>query len=975
MAIPMPTSILSFHRHHHHPSSPSPHVNGGYHSNSKLPPFPKSIATDGRAALGTQIPKPGFQIFQEVTNLCSQGELSQALQLLRTTPQNSDWRQCADAIGALLQACGQQKDIETGRQAHRMLSSWKEFRDNFVLNTRLMTMYSMCSSPWDARCVFDGLSERNLYQWNALISGYNRNEMWDEALRVFCELISTADLTPDNFTLPCVVKACSGLLSVDLGRAVHGLVVRLGLPSDPFVCNALIAMYGKCGFAQEAIRMFETMPERNLVSWNALICAFSENRLTEKSFDALIAIMAVDGLRPDDTTLVTILPVCAVEGELQMGRLVHGLAVKLGLSQEVMVNNALIDMYAKCGCPFEALHLFENAVHRNVVSWNAMIGACSREGDICGTFDLLRQMPNEGLKVDSITILTVLPACLEQSDLLGLKELHGYTIRNGFELEESVANTLIATYAKCGLLSYADHVFYGIENKNVSSWNAIIGGYAQNGDPSKAIDLFLKMTSLGLEPDWFSIGSMLLACANLKAVRDGKTIHGFVLRNGLETDSFIGISLLSLYVQCGKLSHARLLFNTMEDKNLVSWNSMIAGYSQNGQPDEALDLFHQMQQEGIQPYEIAMTCVFAACAQLSALRLGKGAHCFALKTNLSGDAFVGSSIIDMYAKCGSIEQSRRFFDRLGQKDAVSWTVMISGYGVHGHGQEAIEFFERMRMEGFKPDSFTFIGVLMACSHSGLVEEGMKYFEEMQEEHKIQARCEHYACVVDMLGRAGRLAEAVRLVEEMPEEPDAGIWGALLGACRIHGEVDIGERVASRLLKTEPEKAENYVLVSNLFAGSGMWEHARMVRGKMKEMGLKKDVGCSWIDVNGIVYKFISGDYSHPESKAIWEMWNALEEKICRHGYSPDTGSVLHELEDEEKVGILRGHSEKLAIAFGLLKTTKGVTLRVSKNLRICRDCHNAAKLVSKVAEREIIVRDNKRFHHFKDGLCSCGDYW
>ncbi|XP_058108173.1 pentatricopeptide repeat-containing protein At1g18485 [Magnolia sinica] len=972
----MAPAILSVHHHYFYP-----HINGRNGRISLLPAFPRSgfssslSATTARQAIRTQIPKLEFSLFQEVSSLCEDGKLNEALMLLQTESGNFDSAQRADAIGALLQACGQKKELEIGRQVHQMLSSVAEFSGNVVLNTRLMTMYSMCNSPLDSRHVFDSLEDRNLFQWNALISGYTRNEMWGEAVSVFCWLILTTDLRPDNFTLPCVVKACGGLLSVGMGRAVHGFAMRMGLHLDAFVGNALIAMYGKCGFVDEAIQMFETMPERNLVSWNALICGFSENGLVEESFDALREMLAVEGLTPDVATVVTVLPVCSVEGDFEMGKLVHGLAVKLGLSHELMVNNALIDMYAKCGFTSEARCLFENAVQRNVVSWNVMINAYSREGDVYGTFDLLRQMPMKGMKVNAITVLNAFPACLHQSALLTLKELHGCAIRNGFELDELVANALIAAYAKCGSLSYAERVFYGMEIKMVSSWNALIGGYAQNGDPSKAIDLLLEMTSLGLEPDWFSIGSILLACARLKSPRDGEAIHGFVVRNGLETDSFISISLLSLYIQCGKPVVARVLFNAMEEKNLVSWNSMIAGYSQNEHPDEALDLFRQMQKDGIRPYEIAIMSVFTACAQLSALRLGKETHCFALKANLTEDAFVGSSIIDMYAKCGCIKQSRWFFDRLREKDAVSWTVMISGYGIHGRGREAIELFERMRREGFKPDGYTFIGILMACSHAGLVEEGMKYFEEMRREHEVETRLEHYACVVDMLGRAGRLAEAAKLVEEIPEEPDAGIWGALLGACRIHGEVSLGERVASKLLELEPKKAENYVLVSNMFAGSGKWDYVRTVRGRMKEMGLKKDVGCSWIDVGGKVYKFVVGDIARPELEEIQKMWNVLEGKIHRIGYVADTGSVLHELEEEEKVEILRGHSEKLAIAFGVLKTSKGVTLRVTKNLRMCKDCHNAAKLVSKVTEREIVVRDNKRFHHFRDGLCSCGDYW
>jgi len=651
---------------------------------------------------------------------------------------------------------------------------------------------------------------------------------------------------------------------------------------------------------------------------------------------------------------------------------VHGLSAKLGLGCELKVNNALVDMYSKCGWLVEARKLFSETLERNVVSWNAMIGGCARNGDVVGAFDLLREMSmEEGTKANEVTILNVLPACLDSSELWKVKELHGYVIRNGLECNELVSNALIAAYAKCGSLELAENVFDGIEMKTVNSWNALIGGCAQNGDPFKALDLFLGMISAGLEPDWFSVGSLLLACAHLKHIRIGRSIHGFVQRNGLEMDSFIRISLISLYIQCGEPLRARVLFDAIEERDEVSWNAMIAGCSQNGLPDETLQLFRQMQRDGFEPTTIATTSAFMACAQLSALRLGKEMHCFALKANFTEDPHVESSTVDMYAKCGSIEKSCNFFNQMKNKDLVSHNVMIMGYAIHGHASEAMQLFGKMRKQELQPDAYTYVGILMACNHAGLVEEGLQYFEEMRNNHCIELKVEHYSCVVDMLGRAGRLADAMRLIEEMPNEPDSRIWSALLSACRIHGNVEFGERIAEKLLELEPDKAEHYVMASNLFAGSGRWDDVRKVRKRLKENGLQKDPGCSWIELGGKVYNFMVADNLDETRK----MWCVLEEKIRGIGYVPDTGSVLHEVEEEEKVELLRGHSEKQAIAFGLMNTREATKLRVCKNIRMCQDCHNAVKLVSQVARREIVVRDDKRFHHFRNGSCSCGDYW
>ncbi|GMH31580.1 hypothetical protein Nepgr_033424 [Nepenthes gracilis] len=913
-----------------------------------------------------------------VSNLCQAYNVNEALHLLQKCLNNSNYHsgEKADAIGVLLQACGQYNEIEIGRKVHEIVST--HFTNHFVLNTRLITMYAVCGSPIDSRAVFDHLEVKNLFIWNAIISGYTRNELYDEAILMFCEMISTAELKPDNFTLPSVVKAAAGVLEIGLGKAIHGFSVKMDLISDVFVGNALISMYAKCGFVEDAIEVFERMPERNLISWNSMMCGYAVNGFYQESVDMFVRIF-VDGesSAPDTASMVTILPAIAGEGDVQMGMMIHCLAVKLGLHLELNVNNALLDMYAKCGFSSEAQNVFEKIDNKNVVSWNSMIGNYSKEGDASKTFDLLRKMQLDGSEtmVDEVTILNVLPACSEKSRLLSLKELHGYSIRHAFDYDELINNAFIAAYAKCGSLCSGESVFRLMEIKTVNSWNAIIGGHAQNGDPSKSLELYVEMTSSGLFPDYFCIGSLLLACTNLRLQQSGKEIHAFVLRNRLEIDSFISVSLISFYSSCGELHSARALFDRMEIKNLVSWNAIIAGYSQNELPEEALDVFRQMLSDGNRPYEIAVTGLLGACSQLSALRLGRETHCFALKAQLTDDPFVASSIIDMYAKCGCIERSRRVFDSMKQRDVASWTIMIAGYGIHGHGKEAIQLFEEMKRSAFKPDRFTFVSILMACSHAGLIEEGLEYFTEMHPLYGAQPKLEHYACIVDMLGRAGRLNQALRVVYKMPVEPDAKIWSSLISACRIHHQFSLGRKMAKKLLELEPYSAENYVIVSNLLAQSGKWDEVRSVREKMKAMGLQKDVGCSWIEVGGKVFSFAAGDDTLPESKSIQETWRWLEGEIKRIGYQPDTSLVLHEFREDEKLRQLQGHSEKLALSFGLLKTGKGVTLRISKNLRICGDCHSAAKLASKVVDREIVMRDNKRFHHFRKGVCSCGDYW
>nr|XP_043639537.1 pentatricopeptide repeat-containing protein At1g18485 [Erigeron canadensis] len=821
------------------------------------------------------------------------------------------------------------------------------------------------------------MQNKNLYEYNVLISNYTKNDHWYKALLCFRQLLETGH-DPDNFTLPCVVKSCVGMSNLSYGMMVHGMAIKSSLFSDVFVRNAFVTMYGKFGFVEEAVKVFDFMPQRNLVTWNSMISALADNGYFRESFGVFLEFWTDEKrLIPDVATLVTLLPVCGAKKEVLLGKMVHSLAVKFGFCRDLKVQNALMDMYMKCGCVVEAEVMLDRIDNKNVVTWNLIIWGCSEGGESEQAFELMRKMQDggDGVKPDQVTVLHVLKVCLDCSHLFKVKELHGYLVRFGIESDELVANALVAAYARCGRRSsvcLAENVFNNLKDVTVSSWNALISGYAKNGEPLKAINLYRKMTSSGFKPDWYTLGSLLLASAELKSLKYGKEAHGFVLRNGLETDTHIGNSLLSFYIQCEKPMSAKIMFDGLQNKNIVSWNVMIAGYSQTRQPNEALDLFHTMVYNGIQPHEIATTSVLSACSQLSALRLGQAIHCFALKNNLTKDMYVNSSIIDMYAKCGCIKASRNVFDQLDKKHAGLWTVVIAAYGIHGQGQEAMELFSEMQNLFVKPDHFTFIAILMACNHGGLVEEGLKLFNEMQTVHGIEPKLEQYACVIDMLGRAQRFDEAMMLTGKMPVEPDARIWCSLLSSCRVHSNMELGKTISEKLLRLEPNQAENYVLSSNLFASFGDWDNVRKIRQKMRKSGLKKEIGCSWIEVERKVYNFYAGDTILPD---ISHMWRRLEDDITRHGYKPDTRCVLHELTEDEKVDILRAHSEKLAVSFGLLRTGKGKTLRIFKNLRICEDCHSAIKLVSKVVDREIIVRDNKRFHHFRDGQCSCGNYW
>lgn len=826
-------------------------------------PTPEEDSITVRPTLKNQIKKP-LTLSEKITQLCESKSSSEVFRTFQEYLDNAFYHSSekSEALGVLLQACGKQQDIQTGRKVHEMVTSSTRLKDDDILCTRLITMYSMCGYPSDSCSVFHQLRSKKLYQWNVLMSGYTKNELWFDVICLFIELMTSTQERPDNFTFPCVIKACGGVLDVGLGEAIHGMASKMGLVSDVFVSNALIFMYGKFGLVEEAIKVFEHMPERNLVSWNSMISGFSANGYIEQSFDLFRNIFTGDeALVPDTTTMVIMLPICAAEEEVKFGKIIHGLAVKLGLANALTLNNSLVDMYCKVGYFADAQILFEKCESKNVVSWNSIIRGYSGGGDVRGTFHLMRRMQStrEYVKANEVTLLNVLPVCLEESEQLIVKELHGYSLRNGLEFHQLLTNAFIAAYAKCGLHRYAELVFYGVANKTVSSWNALISGYAQNEDPSKALTLSSEMMDSGLLPDWFTIGSLLFACSHLKLLHCGTLIHSFVLRNGLETDMSTRVSLISFYMNCGKPDMAQSLFDRIEDKNVVSWNVMIAGYLQNAVPNKAFCLFRDMVSCRYQPDEISVTSVLGACSTLSAIRLGKEVHCFALKTNLIEDSFVHCSIIDMYAKSGFIGMSKYVFDHILLKDIASWTAIITGYAVHGLGMEAIELFQEMQKSGFNPASLTYVSILMACNHAGLIEEGQQYVREMQILHGLKPELEHYACVIDMLARAGQFDDALNLMAEMPMQPDTQIWCSLLNSCIVHAQLNLGKKCSKKLLELEPKRAEIYVLVSNFFARYGDWDSVRQLRQKMKELGLQKEIGCSQIEIGGKSYNFAVGN--------------------------------------------------------------------------------------------------------------------
>ncbi|KAF9608515.1 hypothetical protein IFM89_009881 [Coptis chinensis] len=479
----------------------------------------------------------------------------------------------------------------------------------------------------------------------------------------------------------------------------------------------------------------------------------------------------------------------------------------------------------------------------------------------------------------------------------------------------------------------------------------------------------------GLECNKFTVSSALAASAALPCLRFGKEIHGYIVRSGLDSDTVVWSALSDMYGKCGSIDEARYIFDRMLDRDVVTWTAMIGRYFEEGRRKEGFELFSELLRSGIRPNDFTFAAVLNACSSQASEDVGKQIHGYMMRTGSDPFSFAASALVHMYSKCGNVEIAKRVFKGLPQPDLVSWTSLIAGYAQNGQPEKALHYFELLLESGTRPDHVTFVGVLSACTHAGLVDKGLEYFHSITEKHGLKYTANHYACVIDLLSRSGCFQEAEDIIDSMPMKPDRFLWASLLGGCRIFGNIKLAKRAAAALFEIEPENAATYVTLANVYASAGMWHEVATIRKAMDDRGVVKKPGSSWMKVKRQIHVFLVGDESHPRSKEIYDFLEELSKRMKEEGFVPKTDYVLHDVEEEQKEQNLSYHSEKLAIAFGIIATPTGTPIKVFKNLRTCGDCHTAIKFISKIVAREITVRDSNRFHCFKDGICSCGDFW
>ncbi|CAH1452438.1 unnamed protein product [Lactuca virosa] len=824
----------------------------------------------------------------------------------------------------------------------------------------------------DALDPLDGMPQRDIdaSNHNHLLFEYARTNNNAQALKHFLG-IRRLGLPVNGASFSCVLKICGSFCDQIIGKQIHCDCIKHGFVEDVSVGTSLIDMYTKTESISMAEKVFDEMPDRNVVSWTSMLTGYSLKGLHDQAIDLFLQ-MQIEGIKPNPFTFATVLGALADNGAVVKGMQVHTMVVKFGFELTTYVCNSLISMYSKSGMIKSARSVFDYMEVRDAVSWNGMIAGLVKNLQDLPALDLFLKMRLSGVKLTQPIFVTILKVCANIKEIRLSKQLHSILWKNGMESDPNLRTALMVSYTKSFEMDDTLKLFNSMSGiKNVVTWTAMIGGYIKNGDMIKAVNIFQQMRKQNVWPNEFTYSTILTS----HQIISPSQIHAEVIKTNYESSTSVGTALLDAYTKLGNMSDAIKVFHQIQEKDIVTWSAILSGYAQSGDIDEAIRVFLELQNNKITPNEFTFSSILNACATPNAaIEHGKQFHGRVLKSGYEIALCVSSALVTMYAKKGNIESANKVFEKQSEKDLVSWNSMISGYAQHGYGKKALEIFEEMRKENIKMDDITFIGVISACTHAGLVNEGEKYFDLMVD-HGIEATSEHYSCMVDLYSRAGFIKKAMNFIDNMPIVAGATIWRSILASCRVFKDLELGKIAGDKLMELSPQDSASYVLLSNLYATSGDWKEREKVRKLMDERNVKKEAGSSWIEIKNKTYWFVAGDVSHPLSDLIYGKLRELGLKMRDEGYVADMSYVLHDVEDEGKEEILNGHSERLAVGFGLIATGRGVLLQIMKNLRVCGDCHTVLKFISKIEEREIIVRDSIRFHHFKDGECSCGEYW
>ncbi|EFJ28424.1 hypothetical protein SELMODRAFT_93439 [Selaginella moellendorffii] len=996
-----------------------------------------------------------------ITAYAKEGHLREVLGFFRKM-QLDGTKPDAFVFSTVLTACSSAGALNEGKAIHDCVVL--AGMETQVVGNAIVNLYGKCGRVHEAKAVFERLPERNLVSWNALIAANAQNGHCKDAMQVFQLMDLDGSVRPNDATFVSVVDACSNLLDLPRGKSTHERIIRTGFDSYLFVGNSLVNMYGKCGSVDHARLVFEKMRLRDVLSvysWTVIIAAFAHNGHLLEAF-VLFYKMDLEGVLPNKVTFVTVLRACttlaqcekifarvkhlgleldttlgtafvstfAKLGDLAAARdvfenlgssrnvvswtvmiwayaqqgfiraafdlykrmdcepnavtfmavmdsclrpedlpraeQIHAHMVASGFESDVVLQVCLVTMYGKCGSVDSAWSIFENLKERSVVAWNSMLSAFASNGCYERSLKLYERMLLEGTKPDKITYLAVLDACQSVS------EARRYAATFELELDIAARNAAVSAYARCGSLKEAKAAFDAIQWKNNAvTWNAMISGLAQHGESKQALECFWKMELEGVRANSVTYLASLEACSSLKDLTRGRQLHARILLENIH-EANLSNAVINMYGKCGSLDEAMDEFVKMPERDVISWNTMIATYAQHGSGRQALEFFKQMDLEGWTPDRATYLGAIDACGSVPSLALGKTIHSIVATAApcLEQDPGVATALVTMYARCGSLHDAKSVFWRSHSRNLVTWSNLIAACAQHGRENEALDLFREMQLQGTKPDALTFSTLVAACSRRGVVKDGgRRIFDALGRVYPVSASAEHYGCMVEVLGRAGKLEEAEGLIQGMPRKASGAIWMALLAACNRRGDLERGIRAANRAQQLDPGSfAASMAMLAELYGAAGRWEDAARVRKAVESRNARREPGGrSWIEVNNRVHEFGEDDdrLQGPRlDKIRGELQRLSSLAVEEGGICKDENARAHIL------GCC--HSEKVAIGFGIVSTPAGQLIRIVKNLRACHDCHAFAKFVSRRIQREISVRDPYGLHCFHtNGSCSC----
>ncbi|XP_057784396.1 putative pentatricopeptide repeat-containing protein At2g01510 [Salvia miltiorrhiza] len=739
--------------------------------------------------------------------------------------------------------------------------------------------------------------------------------------------------------------------------------------------NMMISCHVKSGNLSYARELFDGMSDRTAVSWTILIGGYARSNRPMDAF-SLYAEMFTSGMKPDHVTVTTLLSSCNETTTRNDVHQVHAHITKFGFGCDLGVCNSLIDSYSKSRNLGLAFQLFKEIVTRDTITYNTLITGYAKEGIREAAVKLFSEMQHFGFRPSDFTFAALLHACAGMGGATLGQQVHGLVIKTNFHWDVFVGNALLDFYSKHDCMEDVRKLFDEMMELDCVSYNIVITSYAWNEKIEEVFELFSELQLSKFSRRNFPFATLLSIAANMQYIKMGRQIHAQALLTTADLETQVGNALVDMYAKCGRFDEADVIFENLSSKSSVSWTAMISAYIQLGLHDEALKLFNEMRGNNVCGDQATFASVLRAASNLALLSLGKQLHSCIISAGFISNVFCGSALLDMYAKCGSLKDALVVFKDMPERNTISWNALISAYAQNGDGKATLRSFEEMIESGLHPDPVSFLSVLTACSHSGLVDEALEYFNFMTQTYKVVPRKEHFASLIDVLCRRGRFKEAEAFMAQMPFAPDEIIWSSILYSCRIHKNQEFAKKAADELFKlNELRDAGAYVTMSNIYAEAGDWEHMAKVKKAMRDRGVRKVAAYSWVEIKRKFHVFTANDRTHPLNEEIRRKIDILAERMEKEGYKPDVSCALQNVNDELKAESLKYHSERLAIAFALITTPEGSAILVMKNLRACVDCHAAIKVISRIVKREITVRDCSRFHHFKDGACSCGDYW